>query len=83
MILINLIHVKQAVNLQAELAYIQARISTMQRFPFPQQAAESLCEAPIASYNSNSSNIQSDDQLRQQFLSSSELAYNANNNNVQ
>ncbi|WCJ22850.1 LOB domain-containing protein 19 [Euphorbia peplus] len=71
---------QQVVNLQAELAYIQARITTMQRFPLPQPA-----NSPSQTSSEMGSNMQFDqDQLRQlqsnqqDLLLSSELAYNNN-----
>ncbi|XP_065864383.1 LOB domain-containing protein 19 [Euphorbia lathyris] len=76
---------QQVVNLQAELAYIQAWISTMQRFPLPEAAeSHSQTSSEMGSNNSNLSNMQFDDQLRQlqshQYLLSTELSYNNNNN---
>ncbi|KAM1048516.1 hypothetical protein EV1_027418 [Malus domestica] len=48
---------QQVVNLQAELAYVQARLGTLQRFPLPPQSPQLEIPPPTRSLQYSSSNI--------------------------
>ncbi|XP_012083562.1 LOB domain-containing protein 19 [Jatropha curcas] len=69
---------QQVVNLQAELAYIQARLSTLQHLPLPHQSP-SQTTSTMASNSNMSMNYDQQQVLQSQYLST-ELASICNKN---